>query len=394
MNNEVSREVSADRKASYRVSICEGLSSGNVATLVSILGGRRSLFVTTPTVARLYSFTIVQQLRDAGVDINLSILSCNEHSKTLLEVEKLCQECFRVGLDRQSVLIACGGGVCGDIVTMAASLTRRGLCYIRIPTTLIGLIDAGIGIKGAVNLPGKKSGMGCFHPPERVLLDPAFLQTLPKRYISDGLAEAIKVAAVLDADLLAFIEAHCNGLLNLSLVVETEKMNELMWRCTLHTLRELELNLYEDKTYCRLLDFGHTFSPLIESESDFSISHGAAVAIDIATSTAIAFEIGLISVEERDRVLALLGSAGLPIHCTQLSVENAHRALTETEAHRGGHLNLVLPSGIGRGIFVLEKGDIAADVMQRALDFLKRQNKLPRIQPSSISNPRFDTALG
>jgi 3-dehydroquinate synthase len=248
--------------------------------------------VTTPTVARLYSCTIAQRLRDSGVDVNLSILGCTERLKKLLDVEKLCRECFRIGLDRRSVLISCGGGVCSNMVTMAASLTRRGLSYIRIPSTLIGLIDAGVGIKVAVNLPGKKSGLGCFHPPEHVLLDPTFLQTLPKKFISDGLAEAIKVAVVLDADLFGFIERHCKGLLDLSSIVETEKMNELVWRCVLHMLQELEPNLYEDKTYCRLLDFGHTFSPLVESESKFSISHGAAVAIDIGTSTTIAFELG------------------------------------------------------------------------------------------------------
>src|SRR5208337_3750876 len=247
------RLVSANRERSYLVRLAPGISAGNVAELVQVIDGRKSLLVTTPTVARLYANDVAKRLIQSGVDVSMVILECAEQSKTLVEVERLCQECFRVGLDRRSLLIGCGGGVCTDLVTMAAALTRRGLSYVRIPTTLIGLIDAGIGIKGAVNLPNKKSAMGIFCPPEHVFLDPAFLRTLPRELMSDGLAEAIKVAVALDARLFAFLE-------------------------------ELETNLYEDKTYRRVLDFGHTFSPLVESVSDFQVSHGAAVAIDIALS--------------------------------------------------------------------------------------------------------------
>src|SRR6267143_1709101 len=137
---------------------------------------------------------------------------------------------------------------------MAAAITRRGLSYVRIPTTLIGLIDAGIGIKGAVNLPGKKSALGCFYPPEHVLLDPAFVRTLPKSLISDGLAESIKVAMVMDLGLFEFIERYSREFLESSSTGEIGKMTELVRRSAVRLLEQLEANLYEDKTYRRLLD--------------------------------------------------------------------------------------------------------------------------------------------
>jgi len=366
------RNVVASRERSYRVGVCEGLSNNSVLELIDAIGSRRCLFVTTPTVARLYANGIAKRLLESGTDVSMVVVECSEQSKILSEVEKLCQECFRAGLDRRSVLIGCGGGVCTDLVTMAASLTRRGLNHIRIPTTLIGLIDAGIGIKGAVNLPDKKSALGCFHPPEQVLLDPAFLRTLPKKLISSGLAEAIKVAIVMDLGLFEFIERCLLELFEFSSTAEVGKMTELVWRTALRVLEELEPNLYEHKTYRRLMDFGHSFSPLIESESGFRISHGMAVSIDIAVSTGIAFELGLVSAVQRDRILRLLVDAGLPIYCPLLTTESGCRALTEMEAHRGGHPNLVLPSGIGSAVFISEKDQVAPNVLGRALDFLRR----------------------
>jgi len=380
MESRLSRNVVADRKRSYCVSICPGLSNGNVTELVAAIGSRRSLLVTTPTVARLYSFAIAERLLQSDADVSVFVVECAERSKMLSEVEKLCQECFRVGMDRRSVLIGCGGGVCTDLVTMAASLTRRGLSHIRIPTTLIGLIDAGIGIKGAVNLPRKKSALGCFHPPEYVLLDPAFLRTLPKELISDGLAEAIKIAIVMDPDLFDFIERYSEALLEFPSTCEAKQMTKLVWRSARCLLEDLEPNLYEEKTYCRLLDFGHTFSPLIESESNFRISHGVAVSIDMAVSTALAFEQGLVSAWERDRIHRLLAKAGLPIYSPLLTTESACRALAETEAHRGGHLNLVLPSGIGRAIFVTEKDRVTPNILRQALNFLRRETQFPEFK--------------
>lgn len=164
--------VSANRERSYCVSLAPGLSVGNVAELVNVIDGRRCLLVTTPTVARLYANLIANGLFESGVDLSTVVLECTEQSKSFAEVERLCQKCFEVGLDRRSLLIGLGGGVCTDLVTMAASLTRRGLSYMRIPTTLIGLIDAGIGVKGAVNLANKKSAVGVFFPPNMYCLIP------------------------------------------------------------------------------------------------------------------------------------------------------------------------------------------------------------------------------
>jgi 3-dehydroquinate synthase len=386
MSGTLCKLVSANRERSYLARLAPGISAGNVGELVQAIDGRKSLLVTTPTVARLYANGIAKRLIKSGVDVSMAILECSEQSKTLIEVEKLCQECFRAGLDRRSLLIGCGGGVCTDLVTMAAALTRRGLSYLKVPTTLIGLIDAGIGVKGAVNLPNKKSAMGIFCPPEQVLLDPAFLQTLPRELISDGLAEAIKVGVALDPILFVFLEQFSGTLLKSAVTADMSKLTELVWRSSLRLLEELETNLYEDKTYRRVLDFGHTFSPLVESMSDFKVSHGVAVAVDIALSSALASELDLLSIQDRNRILRSLRDAGLPIYSPLLTAENCVRALGEIEAHRGGHLNLVLPSGIGRSLFITERHRLPLPLLQRALRFLEQEaHGCPFVDPVGSS---------
>lgn len=390
-----SRLVAANREQSYSVRLAPGISKGNVAELAQAIGGRKSLLVTSPSVARLYANDVVQRLMQSGVDVSLVTLECTEQSKTLLEVEKLCQACFKAGMDRKSLLIGFGGGVCTDVVTMAAALTRRGLSYLRIPTTLIGLIDAGIGIKGAVNLPNKKSAMGIFYPPEHVLLDPAFLRTLPGELIADGLAEAIKVGVTLDPILFTLLEQFSGELVRFTAMADMHQLTELVWRSSLRLLEELETNLYEDKTYRRVLDFGHTFSPFLESMSDFRVSHGVAVAIDIALSTAVAFELNLLSLENRNRILESLRNARLPIYSPLLTTDSCVKALEEIEAHRGGHLNLVVPSGIGSAVFVSEKGSLPLSVLHRAVRFLEQESRRPfRHSYESVSHASSPIKLG
>jgi len=257
------------------------------------------------------------------------------------------------------------------------------LSHLRIPTTLIGLIDAGIGVKGAVNLSNKKSAMGVFCPPDHVLLDPAFLKTLPREFISDGLAEAIKLGVAVDPILFEFLEQFSSELLKSTSTADMTTLTELVWHSSLRLLEELETNLYEDKTYQRVLDFGHTFSPLVESMSDFQVSHGVAVAVDIALSSAVAYELGLLSLEDRNRILRSLRNAGLPIYSPLLSAENCVRALGEIEAHRGGHLNLVVPSAVGRALFITEKHSLPLSVLQRALRFLDQESHgHPLVRPA------------
>lgn len=377
---DFSRAVGADRTGRYEVNLLDGLLQENAAVLAECIGTRKTLMVTTPTVGRLYGPRLQTALREHGVSLHTLVLACDENAKTLDQVERVCRDAYRLGLDRKSVLIGFGGGVCTDIVTLAASWIRRGISHIRIPTSLIGQIDASIGVKGAVNFCGKKSALGCFYAPESVWIDPVFLRTLEPQPLSCGLAESIKMALVRDRGLFELVEEHAEVLIDTAFAEPKTVATEVIWRSVLRMLEELETNLFEDKTYERLVDFGHTFSPLLESSSGFRIPHGEAVAIDIALSCVIARELDLLDGVALDRVLAALIASRLPIYSPLLTTKLCLDVMQDIVRHRGGALNLVLPTSIGRATFLRQLNDLPEPVIQRAISRLaERQPELHRV---------------
>ena len=265
-------------------------------------------------------------------------------------------------------VVALGGGVCSDVVTVAASLVRRGVDHIRIPTTLIGQIDAGIGIKGAVNMAGQKSLVGTFHPPARVFIDPRHLATLPLSRIRQGLAEILKMALIRDAELFDLVEAHAERLLA-TRFQEPAAARSIISRSISLMVEELARNPFEDQTFERLVDMGHTFSPQLEARSGFRLSHGEAVAVDMALSCVIAVELGMMAMHAARRFIALLGRIGLPVNSHLLTAQLCRDAAAAATAHRGGHLNLVLPRAIGLATFAGNDA-LANGVLDRALEKL------------------------
>ena len=368
------------RRQTYGVFSMPRALEAPCSPLRSLLSGRRALIVTTPTVYRLHGGAFRAFCQEVDAEIDTLVLSLNEELKTHASAEQICRRAIERGLDRRSVLVAIGGGVCTDLTSYAASLIRRGIECIRIPTTVIGQVDAGIGVKAAVNFDGKKSYLGCMSSPTAVLLDPAFLRTLPRRHFQLGLAEIIKIALVSDAELFALVEAEWPRFV----ADGFDDFGSAAWRIIVvsaqRMLEELKPNLFEDRTYRRLVDAGHTFSPLIEAASDFTIHHGEAVSIDLCLSATIAALAGIMRWDDRDRVVDLIRQVGLPTHTALLNGALSELALIEAGRHRGGQTNLVLPDGIGSGVFVDALSDLRPGVLAAALERLAA--------PSTRSTPR------
>jgi len=342
--------------------------------LADLLSGRRALLVTTPTVAKYYRSRLEQYINGYGLDVSIMVLKCRERSKNLGLVARVCQDAMERRIGRRGLLIGMGGGVCTDIVTMAASWIRRGISHVRIPTTLVGQIDAGIGIKGAVNFRGKKSYLGCFYQPEAVLIDPAFLATVPKRLLKSGIAEMIKIALVKDAELFELSEAHASEFISSGFARPQNEARHALWLAIVRMLDELETNFYENKTYKRLVDFGHTFSPALEAASQFRISHGEAVAIDMALSATLACELGLLPETTLERILASIAFVGLPISSRSLEPALCRAALEEAARHRGGAPNLVLPTAIGEATFLECLEDLQTTTLHKAIRSLSQRS--------------------
>jgi 3-dehydroquinate synthase len=152
-------------------------------------------------------------------------------------------------------------------------------------------------------------------------------------------------------------------------------------------VEELRPNLYEDQTYERLVDFGHTFSPTLEAASHYSIHHGAAVAIDVALSTTIAVQAGLLPSASGDRMIAVLKQVGLPTWSPLLTPERCESALTDAARHRGGCVNLVVPRAVGRGDFLRHRTEISPALLQRALEVLASSERGPGLPQHAVRTP-------
>ena len=298
----------------------------------------------------------------------------------------ICEHALAANIARNDLLIAIGGGVCSDLVTMAASFIRRGVRHIRIPTTLIGQIDAAIGIKGVVNFHSKKSFLGCFYAPTDVSIDPSMLRSLQKDAIRYGLAEILKIGIVLDKYLYHLVDQFGIELIDSNFQANDIASGEILERAITGMLNQLKTNLYEDKTLERLVDFGHTFSPSLEFASKFEIPHDHAVAIDIALSASIASELDVLNRSDRDHIITLLGRLGLQTNSPLLTWPLCRESLATASMHRGGRPNLVIPTSIGCGDFIRTELEISDAVIRRALETLNAATTQPETSSSVLAH--------
>ncbi|WP_225802678.1 sedoheptulose 7-phosphate cyclase [Streptomyces sp. NK15101] len=356
----------------YRSDLVPGvLSPGNPA-LARAVGGRRVVAFTGPTVDRLYG----RALRDyLGANLapgtwTLHTIPTGEKNKTLAMAERVCTLAKAAGLDRHGVMLALGGGIVSDVVGFAASMYSRGIRYIRVNTTLVGQVDVGVGVKTGVNALHTKNMFGAYHPAHASLSDPAFLSTLPVREIRCGLAEIVKMAVILDEELFRTLERYPDAFRRGGTPTPPEVETYVLRTSMRLMMEELCPNLREHQL-ARLVDFGHTFSPVIETAGDHRLEHGEAVAVDMALSACLALRLGLVEERECDRIIGLLARIGLPVFDAETCTpELMTRALEESWERRGRRLHLVVPIAAGKATFVDDLADVPGDVLRLALDEL------------------------
>ena len=310
----------------------------------------KRFIVIDAAINDLYGDKIRECLEFHNYKTNYLVLESGEKNKSVENFIKIFNALDDFDVDRRNEpLIAIGGGVVTDIVSFVASCYRRGVPHITIPTTLMGYIDASIGIKTGIDFNGHKNRMGSFYAPRCVYLDRFFLETLPLRHIRNGVGEIIKIALIKDALLFAILEKYGVGVIN-----ERFQSSEglfILSQSITDMLEELEPNLYEEKLE-RCVDFGHTFSPKIEMLDIDNLLHGEAVSIDIAFSSYLAFNRGLITSDEKDRIFDLIKKLGLPYYHEKIEPHVMWNSIEERVNHRGGFQRIPLPYSIGNYTFV------------------------------------------
>lgn len=274
-------------------------------------------------------------------------------------------------MDRQSFVIAIGGGSVLDMVGFVTALVHRGLRLIRFPTTVLAQNDAGVGVKNGMNEHGQKNFMGTFAPPFAVINDFDFLPTLDQEHWLGGVSEAFKVAIIKDAAFFEFLHANSGAIARR----ESGPMEELIRRCAILHLEHIAGNgdPFEMGT-ARPLDFGHWSAHKLELLSDYEIGHGAAVAAGIALDSYYARKKGLISADELARILGGITGCGLRVWYEEMGqrTESGELALIaglrDFQEHLGGRLTITLPDGIGQKV---EVHHMDHDLIEEGLFYLR-----------------------
>ena len=300
--------LDAPRDRSYTVEIHPGLLAEVPLQLSRTDGKKRMFVVTDGNVLRLYGRAFMSRLASGGCTAELLDVPAGERSKASGTLGRLYTKLFRGGVRRDSLVIALGGGVIGDLAGYLAATALRGVRLVQIPTTLLAQVDSSVGGKVAIDHPAGKNLIGAFHQPSAVYIDPEVLRTLPPEEFRAGLAEVIKIAAALDAPFFVQLERNASRLRRdntplLARVIETA----VALKATVVERDERETGLR------RILNLGHTVAHALEASSGFAIRHGEAVAVGLACEARIAVELGLLAHADARRLEALLAATGLPV---------------------------------------------------------------------------------
>jgi 3-dehydroquinate synthase len=292
-------------------------------------------------------------------------------------VVRLQTRFHEAGLDRHSFVLIVGGGAVLDMAGYAAATTHRGLRVVRVPTTVLGQNDSGVGVKNGINALGTKNLFGTFAPPFAVINDSHFLDTLSARDRSEGMAEAVKVALVRDRPFFEWLEANARRIA----AFDRPAVEFSIRRCAeLHLAHIAGSGDPFEAGSARPLDFGHWAAHKLETLTGHALRHGEAVAIGIALDSRYSVEVGLLDEASLNRICAVLEALGLSVWDDALAREEEGgrplvlRGLEDFRKHLGGELTVTLLAAIGRGV---EVHDIEAEVLGRALDWLRARAGRP-----------------
>lgn len=302
------------------------------------------------------------------VKAKIVVLQSGEKNKSVESWLSLFRELDSFPVDRRGEpVIAIGGGVLTDLVGYVASCYRRGIPHIKVPTTLMGYVDASVGIKTGINFNANKNRMGSFEAPRAVILDKSFLMSLPLRHIINGMGEIVKLAVIKDKILFQLLEKE--GVKAMQSKLQSSDGQKILNLSITGMIEELAPNLYEDNLE-RCVDFGHTFSPILEMYDVDNLLHGEAVAIDVAFSAVLANVRKLLSDDQLQRIFNLMKKLQLPYYHAGLKPDLLWEGVNERTYHRDGLQRIPLPSSIGQCVFL---NDITYDDLANACMLIEAQ---------------------
>lgn len=331
-------------------------------------GNKSAFIITDRNLAALHASKIENSLETRGWKWETAVIEPGEKSKSLAVISSLYDRLVNMKADRQTVVIAVGGGVTGDAAGFVAATYVRGLPFVQVPTSLLAHVDSSVGGKVGVNHPQAKNLIGAFYQPLGVFIDTSTLETLPERDYRSGLAEVVKYGVILDAQFFQYLEQNIEGLNQRT----ADVLRTVIARCCELKAEVVEQDEHERTGLRAILNYGHTFAHAFEALSGYGeLMHGEAVSIGMVYASYLAEKLNLISHQETERQIQLLQSLGLPVSLPEGSPLNTDDIIDRMKLDKktvGGKLRFVLPTCLGR-VEVFK--EIPEELVREVLDELK-----------------------
>ncbi len=308
-----------------------------IDTLPQLTFNRKVAIVTNPKVAGLHLKYLLEHLQAS--ELYIITVPDGEAYKNQTSIDLITNRLFDHRFNRNSLLIAFGGGVVGDMSGFAASIYQRGIDFVQIPTTLLSQVDASVGGKTGMNNRYGKNLIGAFHQPQAVYIDPYFLTTLPPREFSAGVAEIVKMAVTFNKEFFNFLEEA-----DLS---NRETLSEVLAQAV-RTKAWVVSQDEKERGIRAALNYGHTFAHVIEKETRYkTYLHGEAVGIGMVMANKLSLALGWMNEEEVDRIAALLEKYNIPTTYDIEDVDAFYEAFYLDKKSSDSAVTFILPRGIG-----------------------------------------------
>jgi 3-dehydroquinate synthase len=316
--------------------------------------------VTNTVVAPLYLPLVRRALESSGARVAEIVVDDGEQAKRWENVDVICEALLAARQGRDTLVVALGGGVVGDLAGFAAAVYQRGVQYLQVPTTLLAQVDSSVGGKTAINHARGKNLLGAFHQPRAVISDTGALDSLPERELKAGLAEVIKHALALDLPFVEWLEANMEALRTR----EPAALAYAIRRCC--ELKAGVVAADERETGQRaLLNFGHTFGHAIEAGVGYGEwLHGEAVAAGMVMASHLSARLGLLAEQDVERVRALVRRAGLPVRGPDLPAERMLELMAVDKKALRGRTRFVVLESMGRAAL---RGNLDAALVTQAV---------------------------
>ncbi|MFC1645609.1 3-dehydroquinate synthase [Candidatus Omnitrophota bacterium] len=346
---------------SYPIVIEEGLILKTGCLLKKLDIGRDAVIITNNNLRKKFGSKVKRSLLKHNFSYKFYVAPDSEKAKSIRYCLDLIDKISKYDKKKQIFLVALGGGVIGDLTGFIASIYKRGVPYIQIPTTLLAQIDSSIGGKTAIDLRVAKNLVGAFYQPRLVIVDPGLLKSLPQRQLRSGLAEVIKYSIIKDKSLFLFLRKNYKKIISLG-----KKEIELIERkCISIKARVVERDEREKKGIRTILNFGHTIGHALESAAGYSsYSHGEAISIGMVCAAEIARKLRLIRENELSKIMNLIKLYGLPTRIKGVTLNKIMDSLSRDKKFIKAKNRFVLPLTIGR---VIVKKNIPEAIIKEAI---------------------------